>query len=461
MKTIISLGSIFCAAALTVSCSVKEDAASPEWTTYEISADCVEVKTALNGRDVVWEEGDLVACFCHNEASDRYSLSFDIAPMSISGSNAVFEVTNTSGFMPKILMYPSSSNYRISQDKAITLDVPDVMPVKTGNAPSEGLVSIGVINEGQVQMRNVMALLKFSIESDDICRIDITAPGGEPLSGDIAVNLESLQVAGGGKNYVAAIPAEEQEAFAPGIYYVPVPANEYSKGLSVRFEKTNGDAAKKAYAQSYTVRRNRFVNMGQETEWGLVFKPGTMTKDIVFSVKNADGTFVDFFPFSDKADAQTPVTKPDNNFVRTVAGKGEFGPYYLVGWPDMPFYFQVHNTSGYKSFFISSGKYGLRLGGTKGDYMTLPVPAGYRLTSIYIETGDYTTSYAVTNVPEDDGSEPEYLVQRIQINKNTSKTFEFDATKTKVGKPYRIIVAIDERPTAIKKITLTYKNEEE
>lgn len=455
MKTIISLGSIFCAAALTVSCSVKEDAASPEWTTYEISADCVEVKTALNGRDVVWEEGDLVACFCHNEASDRYSLSFDIAPMSISGSNAVFEVTNTSGFMPKILMYPSSSNYRISQDKAITLDVPDVMPVKTGNAPAEGLVSIGVINEGQVQMRNVMALLKFSIESDDICRIDITAPGGEPLSGDIAVNLESLQVTGGGKNYVAAIPAEEQEAFAPGIYYVPVPANEYSKGLSVRFEKTNGDAAKKAYAQSYTVRRNRFVNMGQETEWGLVFKQGTLIKDIVFVTEN--GTV---FPFSNKADALEATPIPA---MKDVAGKGEKGPFYLVGWPDMPFYFHIQNYSAVdpKSYFTSQGDYGLRFGGTKGDYMTLPALAGYRLTSIHIEEGRSSSYYAVTTVPEDDDSEPEYLTaQSVTISKNTSKTFEFDATKTEVGKPYRLVTGMP-NPTAIKKMTLTYKNEEE
>ena len=452
MKKIISLGSIFCFAMLSVSCSMKDDTGNEAWTTYEISADCIEVKTALDGHKVVWEEGDMVACLCRDEASGRYSLSSDISPKSVDGSNAVFEITNHSGFKPEILICPSSSDYRISSDSKITLDVPDVMTGRTGNAPSEGLVSIGVINEGQVNMRNVMALLKFSIDSDDICRMDITAPGGEPLSGSIVVNLESLQAVEGGNNYVSVIPAAETEAFAPGIYYVPIPANTYSQGLSVRFERTNGDAAKKSGTSAYTASRNRFVNMGQESEWGLVFKPGTIVKDIEFIT--ADGSV---FPFSDKADALQATAMPA---VKNVAGKGEIGPYYLVGWPDMPFYFQVHNTSGEKSYFTSQGTYGLRLGGTIGDYIALPAIAGFRLVSICIEEGSTTSYYAVTTNPEDDGSEPVYLTaESATINKNTTRTFDFDSSKTEVGKSYRLVTG-NIKPTAIKKMTLTYKNEE-
>ena len=93
--------------------------------------------------------------------------------------------------------------------------------------------------------------------------------------------------------------------------------------------------------------------------------------------------------------------------------------------------------------------------------MTLPALAGYRLTSNYIEEGRSSSYYAVTTVPEDDDSEPEYLTtQSVTISKNTSKTFEFDATKTEVGKPYRLVTGMH-NPTAIKKMTLTYKNEEE
>lgn len=454
MKKIISLGSIFCFAMLSVSCSMKEEAGNDAWTTYEISADCIEVKTALDGHKVVWEEGDMVACLCRDEASGRYSLSSDISPKSVDGSNAVFEITNHSGFIPEILISPSSSDYRISAESKITLDVPAVMTGKTGNAPSEGLVSIGVINEGQVNMRNVMALLKFSIDSDDICRMDITAPGGEPLSGNIVVDLESLQAVEGGNNYVSVIPAEEAEAFTPGIYYVPIPANTYSQGLSVRFERTNGDAAKKSGTSAYTASRNRFVNMGQESEWGLVFKPGTIVKDIEFIT--ADGTV---FPFSDKADALEATPIPA---MKDVAGKGEKGPFYLVGWPDMPFYFHVQNysTVAPKSYFTSQTTYGLRMGGTIGDYITFPAIAGFRLTSIYIEEGSASSYYAVTTTPEDDKSEPVYLTaESVTINKNTSRTFDFDSSKTEAGKSYRLVTG-KTNPTSIKKITLTYKNEE-
>ena len=451
MKKIISLGSIFCFAILTVSCSVKDEADNTAWVTHEISANYIEVKTALDGHKVVWEEGDMVACLCRDEASGRYSLSSDISPKSIDGSNAVFEITNHSGFTPEILIYPSNSGYRILESK-ITLSVPDVMEGKSGNAPSDGLVSIGIINEGQVHMRNVMALLKFSITSEDICRIDITAPGGEPLSGDIQVDLESLQAVGGGNNYVSVIPASEAEAFAPGIYYVPIPANTYSRGLSVRFEKTNGEAAKKTSSSEYTANRNRFINMGQETEWGLVFKPGTITKDIVFITDSGS-----VFPFSNTSDALQAVAAPA---VSAVAGKGEIGPYYLVGWPDMPFYFQVHNTSGEKNYFTSQGSYGLRFGGTIGDYMTFPAIDGFRLTSIYVEEGSASSYYAITTVPEDNESDPSYLTaESVTINKNTSRTFNFDASKTEVGKPYRLVTG-KTNPTSIKKISITYKNEE-
>jgi hypothetical protein len=297
-----------------------------------------------------------------------------------------------------------------------------------------------------------MALLKFEIISEDISRIEVKAPGGEPLSGDVVIDIESLTATGGGVNYVSVIPAAEAETFAPGTYYIPVPAGEYSQGLSVRFENTTGNAAKKASSSAYTAHRNRIVNMGQESEWGLVFKPGTITKDIVFITDSGS-----VFPFSNTSDALQAVAAPA---VSAVAGKGEIGPYYLVGWPDMPFYFQVHNTSGEKNYFTSQGSYGLRFGGTIGDYMTFPAIDGFRLTSIYVEEGSASSYYAITTVPEDNESDPIYLTTEcVTINKNTSRTFNFDASKTEVGKPYRLVTG-KINPTSIKKISLTYKNEE-
>ena len=452
MKKIISLGSILCSAMLMISCSQKENTGNTVWTTYRISAACTDVKTALSGREVIWQEGDKVSCLCHYQELDSYSLISDISPKSINGSSAEFEIVSAGEFIPQLLIYPSSAAYRKSSDQEITLDIPSEVEAQIGNAPAQRMVSLGIINDGQVVMRNVMALLKFEIISEDISRIEVKAPGGEPLSGDVVIDIESLTATGGGVNYVSVIPAAEAETFAPGTYYIPVPAGEYSQGLSVRFENTIGNAAKKASSSAYTAHRNRIVNMGQESEWGLVFKPGSITKDIVFITENGA-----VFPFSDQADAVSAVTPPTTG---SVAGKGEFGPFYLLGWPDMPFYFRLHNTSGEKNYFTSQGTYGLRMGGTIGDYMTLPAIDGFRLTSVTIEEGSASSYYAITDAPEDDSIAPTYLTSAtITINKNTSRTFSFDDTKTSVSKPYRIVTG-KTNPTSIKKITITYKNEE-
>ena len=448
MKKIISLGSILCAAIVLTCCTSKENNEDLSWSTYTISADHLAVKTALDGRDIVWQDGDQVSCFCFERVENKYSLSWGISPKSIDGSRAVFEITNKSGFTPEILIYPSSSAYKIPAEGNISLDVPSEMNVDKDNAPAPGLVSLGKISNGQVSMRNVMALLKFTITSEDICRIDVIAPGGEPLSGDVVIDIETLQAVGGGVNRISGVPTEGSGSFASGTYYIPVPANEYTKGLMVKFERTDGYAAEKAHTESYTISRNRVVNMGEETNWDLEFTPSVFTKEITFITESGA-----VFPFSDKPEATTAISAPT---VSTVAGKGEFGPYYLLGWPDVPFYFNVQNVDSTKDYFTSQGTYGLRMGGSKGDYMTIPGVEGYRLTSVYIEEGSASSYYGIATHPED-GSAPQYLTaETVTISKNTSRRFDFNETQTIAGKSYRLCTG-KESPTSVKKMSITYK----
>ena len=141
MKKIISLGSILCAAIFLTCCASKENHEDLSWSTYTISADHLAVKTALDGRDIVWQDGDQVSCFCFERVENKYSLSWGISPKSIDGSRAVFEITNKSGFTPEILIYPSSSAYKLPSDDKIALDVPSEMSVEKDNAPALGLVT--------------------------------------------------------------------------------------------------------------------------------------------------------------------------------------------------------------------------------------------------------------------------------------------------------------------------------
>ena len=96
------------------------------------------------------------------------------------------------------------------------------------------------------------------------------------------------------------------------------------------------------------------------------------------------------------------------------------------------------------------------MGGSKGDYMTIPGVEGYRLTSVYIEEGSASSYYGIATYPED-GSAPQYLTaETVTISKNTSRRFDFNETQTIAGKSYRLCTG-KESPTSVKKMSITYK----
>lgn len=457
MKTIFSLGSAICLTLpiLFGSCTKEQATAEAVPTKVRVVAGFDEyTRTTLSGRDVVWQEGDKVACICYGDDASRYSLSLDNAPVSFDGSRASFEISTLSGMQPKILVSPSHEGCRINESAdSVCLNIPATFETGPGNVPSNSIFSIGEIaGDGNVQLRNAVSFLRFTLEDDIVSKIRVKANGGEGLSGSIWFKLSSLQAGKGGTNIIDIIPTEGNNTFSPGEYYVPIPSRIYSKGLTVSFFNAAGEAAKKGYDSEYEVKRNKFVSMGRQSEWGLEFQASVKVLPIVFRT----GPEESVFPFSDKPEAISAIECPK---VANVAGKGVQGPFYLVGYPNIPFYFNVQNTSGFKSYFISQGKYGMRLGGTPGDYISIPAIPGYRLTKFDFVEGNKTSWYCITDDVE--FSKATFLTASdIQINKDTQKTYTFTADQTKPGTAYRFCVSRTNE-SAMEKIVLTYESIED
>ena len=449
MKKIFSLGSVIFGALLISACS-KEPASVQKDSIFVVSAGCEDTKTVLDGKRVVWQESDLVAALCYGDDASRYSVSCSISPSNIDGPNADFEVTTLSGFQPRLLMSPSLDGYAINAaGDSLLVPVPDTFEAVKDNAPSGSIFSVGAIgSDSKTVMKNLMSFMKFEIESSDIAKIRLIATGGEGLSGDVRFSLETFGAGKGGDNLVNVIPPSGSECFAPGTYYVPVPSRTYSEGITVKFFRKDGCAAKKGYAQEYEVKRNRFIDMGRESDWDLEFLSSTLVLPVVFRTDASTSVF----PFSDDPAALTAVACPA---VANVAGKGVVGPYYLVGYPNIPFYFCIQNTSGSKSYFISQATYGMRLGGTPGDYITIPGIENYRLTTVYFEEGSSSSYYCITS--DEAYSQARFLTATsVTINKNTNKTFKFDATQTAVGETYRFCTA-KTNASAMVKLQMTYE----
>lgn len=445
MKKLYSLGSIAALILALQACS-KEADCGPATESFIINASCDGVRTTLSGNDVLWQDGDMVSAISCGE-SGKFSVAHNIEPKSFSGRNAVFEVTTLSGLQPRILVYPSVEGYALSEDGLLCAPVSDTFTASKDNAPDGGIYSAGVISDGKVTMKNLFSYLKFEIESSDISKIRLTANGGEALSGKIWFNLQTLSAVSGENNFVNVVPSGNSASFEPGTYYIPVPSCTLTEGITVKFFKTDGSAAKKKYESSYSVIRNSFIRMGKESDWALVFEPSSFVMNIDFLKDGAA-----FFPFSDNAAAVSAIACPA---VSQMAGKGRKGPFYLLGYPGYEFHFNIQNTSGAKSYFVAQAQYVMRYGGTPGDYMTLPAVPGYRMTKLYFEEGSASSFYTITTDPASGNAE--YLTAaEVTINKNTTKTFTFDATQTSAGTSYRLCTTRT-NPTSIKKIELTYE----
>lgn len=455
MKTKYSLGSALIALLIFISGCAKQQPAVNAGNSFRISAGLDDyTRTSLDGRNVVWKESDRVACLCFEGDASRFSLSLDNAPVSFEGSRASFEISTLSGMKPRILLSPSYDGYKINAAAdSVCVPIPDTFAAMKGDAPEDSIFSLGEISgDGTVNLKNLVSFLRFTIETDEISKIRIKANGGEGLSGNVWFSLSTLQAGKGGSNTVDVIPIGGGATFEPGDYYVPVPARKYSSGLTVSFFNEKGEAAKKGYSSEYEVKRNKFISMGRQSDWDLVFQASTKVISIVFRT----GTDTSVFPFSDKPEATSAIACPA---VASVAGKGLQGPFYLVGCPGVPFYFNVQNTSGSKSYFISQSKYGMRLGGTPGDYISIPGIQGYRLTKFYFEQGNKTSWHCITS--DEEFSKAAFLTASdIQFNKDTNKTYTFSADQTAPGTAYRFCTSRTNE-SAMGKIELTYESVED
>lgn len=448
---IYSLGRFICLSALCValsSCAGEE--IMPEnagFVTTIVEAVSPEgCKTVLVGKDVLWTESDTLTCFCYTESPSSWSIQGDVVPTSIDGRYARFEITTPSGLRPRILVNPESDEYTMRSDGSVVIPLETLYHLKNGQVPQESMISVGEIVNGKVEMRNVLTYMKFTIESDFITKIRVKSNDGTPISGNLYFNPQTLQTEVEGDDNFYVYP-DGADVFTPGIYYVPVPAVHCPNGLNVKFYKADGNAARKSLDSEYTIARNRFIDMGKESDWQLSFMPATKTVSLVFYYPEGC-----VFPFSDKPDAASPMSTPPT--WQQLAGNGRKGPYYPVGYPGVEVYFYLAPLDGKtKSYFISQGGYGMRYGVWTGDYMTIPAIKDYRLTTMSLEYGTKTAFYAVTSDPETGA--PETFTEFSGKDKVVTKTFS--SSQTKPGVSCRLSVTKDDYPTSIRNVTYTYE----
>ena len=433
MKKLLCLGSFIAMILAAPGCDRNNTEPEDKMVTRVLYAVNSDTRTALQGNEVVWSEGDNVCCISVYEDdrlnAARAQLYCNIEPAEMNGSSARITVTSGAAYTPKYIVYPSSNKVACTNDWHLEIPVPESYIMVKDNIPAASNIAVGVVENENVYMKNAMALLKFEIvypegmdeEVDGIKQMSISANGEEAIGGKLIYDPVNDKVtATEGVSKVILYPPVDEPYFPAGVYYLPLPSISLSQGLKVKFMRADDWAADKTYAQALDLERNRIINMGKTSEWGLEFANTTR----VLSAQFSNGTLINNgWPFTEA------FPKIDN-----VCGKGIVGPFHLPENDDAPFYFYVQTKNGTDSWRTTNGA-GLRFGGSVHDYMLLPAIDGYKLTSVMILSGK-TVEYAITDNPSSGTPEAVLGGEKAKISEKKSQTFILSGTKA--GTAYRI-----------------------
>ena len=222
-------------------------------------------KTTLDFPSVKWEDSDQIAVF------DGTSKNiFTIPEGGNHGTSASFTGTVAQGASELYAVSPASAGNAL-EGSQITINLPSVQTIPAGlTASPDALVCVAKAQQGSIQFRNVVSLIKISISTDNISSAIIS---GTNLAGLAKVNsdgtiAQTLQTTGS----VELRPSAA--TFAPGDYYAAIlPGSTPAGSFSVTLIRTDALSCTRTSTRAQTFTRNGCQSVGDisaEASWSNI-----------------------------------------------------------------------------------------------------------------------------------------------------------------------------------------------
>ena len=266
---------------LAASCAQEElDNYVPEKTgrtvtyTATIGSDDADTKAALgtneNGKpQTVWSAGDKITV--HN-GEQGFEFETDAAEGSAS---AEFSYTGDdfSAENGVIAVYPSGDYSAKLSKKTVNVEIPTVQTATANSYDPAAAVCVAYSTDNHLRFKNVTAMLKFTVGTENIKSVVFEGLDGEAITGGVDVEMDDE----GGIAEVACAPKEQDdfsvELVAPEgemlqkgtTYYVAIAPQTFEKGFNISFRFVTNGAKYPAleYVQSRTISRNVILNLGE------------------------------------------------------------------------------------------------------------------------------------------------------------------------------------------------------
>ena len=229
-----------------------------------------------DGSTVTWQTNDQIGIGYYSAPGNK-SLPFKT---SSTGSNVIFWGQAADQQNPYFMMYPYQEDAKILQKNNVTAEYQYTFPKNqqavAGTFDPKANVSVGIIpKRGKPFIAyNVGGLLRFTIKgTSDVKQVKLLAVGQENLAG----NLKStITFANDGK--ISSIKNQFNEA-SPVVnltaksgtfeenkaYYIALPEQKLSQGLTLVFILEDGKAILKKVKQEVNIQRAKVYNLGEMT----------------------------------------------------------------------------------------------------------------------------------------------------------------------------------------------------
>lgn len=241
---------------MTVSCEKNSDPADStggsSQLTFSASLENVAGKSA-------WVSGEKVAVFAKDGVSAAFEAKTSGASVDFSG-----ELVESSDYYA---VWPYAADMTLNST-VISAQIPAVQTAVEGACGSALLVAKAA--DKTFAFKNVTALFKITIptETTEVTKIVLTSVNGEPLTGQVNINMgASVPLVAAGQTVSAAVTVEkiDKSAFDAGEYYVAVIAGAKQGGVTIEAFNAAGESLMSKLSPS-----DLQMKMGQVQDLGSI-----------------------------------------------------------------------------------------------------------------------------------------------------------------------------------------------
>jgi len=271
-------------ALITVSCSQDDfgngDSDSEELVEMSFIAGSSQpvTRTVLgsDGATVTWQTNDQIGIGYYSAPGNK-SLPFKT---SSTGSNVIFWGQAADQQNPYFMMYPYQEDAKILQKNNVTAEYQYTFPKNqqavAGTFDPKANVSVGIIPQrGKPFIAyNVGGLLRFTIKgTSNVKQVKLLSIGQENLAGNLKSTITFAndgKISAAKNEFTTASPVVNFKAESGTLeenkaYYIALPEQKLSQGLTLVFIMQDGKAILKKVKQEINIQRAKVYDLGEMT----------------------------------------------------------------------------------------------------------------------------------------------------------------------------------------------------